>query len=124
MDSKPRGFSTSTMKSEPGRSAVSTSTPPVAETGPVSSASARADGTVTARRFAGSCATAGVVPAASAAAPTAAPFRKPRRFGMTSISLLSEGQLSLTLFLFFNPGSEQHLEKPFAHQALHRTVID
>src|ERR1700688_2827049 len=128
MYSKPRDFSTSTMKSEPGRSAVRTSA--ADPTGPVSSASAFADGTVTARRVAGSCASMGVLPAASAAAPAAAPFRKPRRasdfpdFRMTLISFLAERQFSLAFFFVLDARPEQLLEKAFAHQAVHRAVID
>src|SRR5579863_8134037 len=144
MYSKPRDFSTSTMKSEPGRSAVSTSTE--GETGPVSSASALAEGAVTARRLAGCCAAAGLVPAASAAAPAAAPFRNRRRLGIRSISCLpsslvakggrlkraaagriahptlTEGQFCLAGFFFFDAWSEELFEEAFAHQALHGAV--
>ena len=77
MYSKPRDFMTSSMKSEPGWSAVRTSV----ETGSVSAANALADGNAALPRAAWVCCafTSGVF-ATRAAAPAAAPFRKPRRF--------------------------------------------
>src|SRR5579863_7793456 len=74
--SKPSDFSTSTMKSEPGWSAVKTSTS--VATGSVSLASAVAEGTATLRRVSGACAFPGDC-VTKAAAPAAAPFKKPRR---------------------------------------------
>src|SRR5712691_11330334 len=76
MYSNPSDFSTSTMKSEPGRSAVNTSA--AADTGSVSLANAAAEGTAVPRPGCVSCALAGVF-ATSTAAPAAALFRKPRR---------------------------------------------
>src|ERR1017187_6520697 len=128
MYSKPIDFSTSTMKSEPGRSAVSTSTD--GETGPVSSASARADGTAEPGCLAVCWASTGAVPAASAAAPAAAPFRKPRRatefadFAIAFQLLLAKCDLSLTVFFLFDSWAKQLFEEAFLNQPLHGAVID
>src|SRR5450631_218917 len=75
--SKPSDFRTSTMKSEPGRSAVRTSTS--VATGSVSLASAVAEGTPTLRRVSGACAFTEDWPTSAAALAAAAPFKKPRR---------------------------------------------
>src|SRR5580704_556321 len=72
--SKPSDLITSTMKSDPVRSAVSTSAPD----GTSVSATGDMGGGATRFTSAGVAATA-AGPAASAAAPTAAPFRKFRR---------------------------------------------
>src|SRR5262245_29076080 len=78
MYSRFKVFSTSTMKSEPGRSTILASS---AGGGPTSAASCAREGTTAAGRAgAASCAVAAGVFATSAAAPAAAPFRKPRRF--------------------------------------------
>src|SRR2546423_290408 len=91
--SKPSDLSTSTMKSDPGFSTVSTSTASTpGETGPVSAANCAADGDGAVPRWGstaargpccGSCAprtgTGPTIAAAPAAALAAAPFRKPRR---------------------------------------------
>src|SRR5207249_11147611 len=77
MYSKPRDLRTSTMKSEPGWSAVITCTD--VETGSVSAAKAVADGTAAPRAASACCAFATGVFATRAAAPAAAAFRKPRR---------------------------------------------
>src|SRR5271154_4958618 len=37
---------------------------------------------------------------------------------------LTEGQLALTVFLLLDPGAEQPFEITFAHEAIHRAVID
>src|SRR3974390_634349 len=74
--SKPSFLITSTMKSEPGRSAVSTST---VDGGSTSLAATAAMGRVGLSYGSGACAVACSVVAVSAAAPPAALFRKLRR---------------------------------------------
>src|SRR5690348_3058181 len=85
--SNPSDLITSTMKSDPVRSAVSTS----ATDGTSVSATADIGGGTTRFTSAGGAATA-AGPAANAAAPTAAPFRKFRRsttdFGCLAMNLL------------------------------------
>src|SRR5580704_561622 len=72
--SKPRDLRMSTMRSDPGWSAVRTS---AVETGAVSAARAAAEGIATCA----CCALTEDGLTASAAAPAAVPFRKPRRLG-------------------------------------------
>src|SRR5712691_7955736 len=73
--SMPSDLMTSTMKSDPGRSLVRTST---GAGGAVSAARAASDGAVTERRASACCAIAAGGLAARTAAPAAAPFKKPR----------------------------------------------
>ena len=77
--SKPSDFRTSTMKSEPGRSAVNTSTARGAVVVSAASAFAEGTGAFPRRASADCCALATGLPATIAAAPTAEPFKKPRR---------------------------------------------
>src|SRR5882672_3442610 len=92
--SKPSDLITSTMKSDPVRSAVRTSAPDGASV----SATADMGGGTTRFSSAGGAATA-AGPAAKAAAPTAAPFRKFRR--STSGLLRSAMSLHLDFAVIF-----------------------